>query len=108
MHNIEIGPLLVTLQKTVKVKNNQISNLPPSLGIFDIYKVADYNCPKHWDQNAFFIAMYNQEAMWLLFSTIEPVAVMIGAGAINAINGKSFENKLEKDGYLVTPPTALV
>jgi hypothetical protein len=42
--------------------------------------------------------------MWISFQTIEPVAVMVGAGSINALDGKPFGEKLEKDNYLVTPP----
>jgi hypothetical protein len=106
MNNLEIGPLNVALHRTVKVKdNNESSNLPPSLGNFEIHKVSDFkNCPENWDKDGFFIAMHSKEAMWLSFQNIEPVAVMIGAGTINVINGKEIKDKLEKDNYLVTPP----
>lgn len=105
MYTIELGPLSFNLHRTVRVKaNDEGANLPPSLGHFEIFKVSDYNCPKTWDQNAYFIAMHSQEAMWISFQTMEPIAIMIGAGCINAVDGKNFENKLEKDGYLVSPP----
>lgn len=106
MHGLDIGPLYFNLHRTVRVRNNnETSNLPPSLGNFEIFKVSDYkNCPETWDKDACFIAMHSQEAMWISFQTVEPIAVIIGAGTINALNGKCFENKLEEDGYLVTPP----
>lgn len=107
MHNLEIDKLNLTFHRTVRVKNDEnISNLPPSLGCIELYKVSDFKdkCPENWDKNAYFIPMYNEEAMWMSFQTIEPLAVVVGAGSVNALNGKNFENKLEKDGYLVTPP----
>jgi hypothetical protein len=48
--------------------------------------------------------MRSEEAMWINFQTPEPIAIMVGAGSINAINGKNFETKLEKDNYMVSPP----
>jgi hypothetical protein len=106
MFNLEIGPLHVNLHRTVRVKVEETSNLPPSLGTFEVYKVSDYleRCPKTWDKDAYFIAMHTQEAMWVSFQSMEPVAIMIGAGSINAADGKCFKEKLEKDGYLVSPP----
>ena len=104
MHHLESGPLSFNLHRTVRVKVEETSNLPPGLGNFEIYKVKDFKCPETWDKDAYFIAMHSQEAMWISFQTVEPVAVMIGAGSVNAINGKEFKTELEKDSYLVTPP----
>ena len=107
MHTIEVGPLSLSLQRTVRVTNNdEASNLPPSLGVFDVYKVAEFanNCPKSWDRDGYFIAMHSQEAMWMSFQNCEPVAIMVGAGSINAVNGNKFGEKLEQGGYLVAPP----
>ena len=99
-----MGPLTFNLHRTVRVKVEETSNLPPSLGNFVIHKVKDFKCPETWDKDAYFIAMHSQEAMWISFQTVEPVAIMIRAGNINAINGKEFKIELEKNGYLVTPP----
>lgn len=107
MHTIEIGPLSLSLQRTVRVSNNdEASNLPPSLGTFDVYKVSEFaeSCPKSWDREGYFIAMHSQEAMWMSFQNCEPVAIMVGAGSINAVNGNKYEEKLEEGGYLVAPP----
>ena len=104
MYSIEIGPLSVNLHRTVRVKAEETSNLPPSLGHFEIFKVKDFKCPESWDKEAYFITMFSQEAMWMSFQAIEPLAIVVGAGSINALNGKSLEDKLEKDSYMVIPP----
>ena len=107
MHTIQVGPLSLSLQRTVRVSNNnEASNLPPSLGVFEVYKVSEFaeSCPKSWDREGYFIAMHSQEAMWMSFQNCEPVAIMIGAVAINAVNGNKYETKLEQGGYLVAPP----
>ena len=107
MYHLEINPVYLTFHRTVKVKNSlETSNLPPSLGICDIYKVSDYpnTCPKLWDKDAYFIAMHDKEAMWVSFQSLEPIAMIIGAGKTNVLSGKEFNNKLEEDNYLVTPP----
>lgn len=107
MHNLEIDQLSVALHRTVRVKDDEnTSNLPPSLGNFEVYRVADFKgkCPESWEEDGYFIAIHKDEAMWMSFQTIAPVAIMVGAGSVNACNGKTFEPKLEKDAYLVSPP----
>lgn len=104
MHNIEIGPLYVTFMRTVRVKEVDTSNLPPGLGTMEVYKVSDYECPNHWDKDGYFIALHETEAMWMNFQCCTPVALLIGAGGINAISGEKFASKLIKDNYVVTPP----
>jgi hypothetical protein len=73
----------------------------------NVYKVADYKdrCPKQWDEGAVFVALHDTEALWISFrSNGLPVAVLVGAGGINALTGEKLGTKLEKDNYLVTPP----
>ena len=90
----------------MRVDPDKTSNLPPSLGYFEIYKVADYkdNCPKSWESEGYFLAMHDKEAMWLSFHSDEPVALLVGAGGINAVTGEKLGIDLVKDNYLVTPP----
>lgn len=106
MHNLEIGPLSLTFMRTVRVKEVDTSNLPPGMGVMDIYKVSDYgrNCPKSWDRDAYFIAMHDVEAMWMNFQCCSPIALLVSAGTVNAVSGEEFETKLSKDNYLITPP----
>lgn len=117
MKQLDIGPLCLTLHRTVRVASDKTSNLPPNLGEFPIYKVSEYRetCPPQWEDNAVFVAMHDKEALWMSFAVKSknkgyryepsaPLAVLIGAGGINALNGEKLGTKLEKDNYLVTPP----
>jgi hypothetical protein len=107
MDTLEIGPLRVRFHRTIRVSiNDKSSNLPPSLGGFELYKVADYKdaCPASWEPEGYFLAMHDKEAMWLSFHSSEPVAMLVGAGGINALTGEKLGLKLEKDNYVVTPP----
>jgi len=80
---LKVGPLNVTLHRTIRVHPDDKSNLPPSLGHPPVYKVADYreNCPANWEENAVFVALHDKEALWLSFSSPDPVAIMVGAGS---------------------------
>jgi hypothetical protein len=109
MNHVKVGPLTVTLHRTVRVHPDDKSNLPPSLGHIEVYKVADYKekCPESWDENAVFVALHEKEALWMSFRldhASAPVAVLVGAGGVNALNGEKLGLKLEADNYLVHPP----
>jgi len=105
MHSLEIGPLVTTFHRTVRVSNNEVSNLPPSLGNFEIFRTKDFkNSPSHWEEDSYFIAMHEREALWMSFQTMKPVAALVGAGGINALSGEKLELKLDNDNYLVCPP----
>jgi hypothetical protein len=72
-----------------------------------LYSVAKYkkNCPEDWAENACFMALHDHEAMWMSFSVQgTPVALLIGAGGINALTGEKLGAVLAKDNYLVAPP----
>jgi len=105
---MKIGTLEVIFHRTVRVADGRVpSNLPPSLGTMQVYRVADHSdrCPKDWDEGAFFVALHDTEALWISFRhSGHPVAVLVGAGGINALTGEKLGTKLAKDNYLVTPP----
>ena len=105
---MRIGSLEITLHRTVRVAEGRApSNLPPSLGRMRTYNVKDYrkNCPEAWEDDAVFVAIHETEALWLsLRATEGPVALLVGAGCINAVTGEKLGTKLEKDNYLVAPP----
>lgn len=103
---MRIGSLELTLHRTVRVaEGNKTSNLPPSLGHIETFKVSDYkNCPVSWDRDAVFVALRDTEALWMSFSTRDPLALLVGAGGMNALNGEKLGTKLKEDNYLVTPP----
>ena len=100
--------LEVTFHRTVRVPDGrQPSNLPPSLGRMSLYPVHKYadKCPESWEKSGYFMALHDTEAMWMSFHSRKyPLALMIGAGGINALTGQKLGTKLEKDNYLVTPP----
>jgi hypothetical protein len=105
---MKIGALEVEFHRTVRVADGRTpSNLPPSLGTMKPYKVADYNgrCPKAWDEGSVFVALHDTEALWMSFRhNGTPVAVLVGAGGINALTGEKLGTKLEENNYIVTPP----
>jgi len=100
--------LEVTFHRTVRVKDGRTpANLPPSLGRMALYSVAKYrkNCPDDWADDACFMALHDHEAMWMSFSVSgRPVALLVGAGGINALTGEKLGTVLAKDNYLVAPP----
>jgi hypothetical protein len=104
---MKIGPLDLTIHRTVRVADGRSpSNLPPSLGRCKIYKVSDYKdrCPENWEPDAVFVGLHDVEALWLSFHTSKPLALLIGAGGVNALTGEKLGTKLVEGGYCVTPP----
>ena len=105
---MRIGNTEVVFHRTVRVPDGrQPSNLPPSLGRMDLYPVAKYakRCPENWDKESYFLALHETEAMWMSFRSLaHPVAMLVGAGGINALTGEKLGITLEKDNYLVNPP----
>jgi len=105
---MRIGNMEVIFHRTVRVHDGrQPSNLPPSLGRMDLYPVAKYaqRCPDNWEKEAYFLALHENEAMWMSFRPfVHPVAMLVGAGGINALTGEKLGITLEKDNYLVAPP----
>lgn len=103
-----IGDVEVTFHRTVRVADGrQPSNLPPSLGRMELFPVKKYaeKCPERWERDGFFVALHDTEAMWMSFSVRKhPVALLVGAGGINALTGEKLGTTLQKDNYLVTPP----
>lgn len=106
---MQLGNLRVDFHRTVRVADGRTpAALPPSFGITELHPVEMFKekCPKTWDHKGFFIALHDTEALWLSFDTSSwrPVAILVGAGGINAISGEKLGTKLEKDNYLVAPP----
>jgi len=120
--SFKVGEIGVTFNQTLRVPETHLNALPAGLGNFPLYKVTDFRSatPAEWRDDAVFMPVYPQEAMWMRFSQSDrPQALIVGAGQINAINGKPFDpskvNKGERsrlevalDGknqnYIVVPP----
>ena len=101
-----------TLQRTLRIPDDDGDYpLPPGLGSFPVYHVADYRdkLPDDWVRHGgVFIPMYQREAMWIDFNGLHsrPHAVKVAVGKVNAVSGKKWSQALEKgeDDYLVCPP----
>ncbi len=104
---MQIGPLQVTFHRTVRVADGRTpANLPPSLGFAQVHRVADFRaqCPDSWDPEGVFLGLHDTEALWISFSTPRPLAVLVGAGGINALTGEPLALTLAAGNYMVAPP----
>ena len=111
-HAIRIGlRFTVVFQRTLRLPDDGRSYpLPPGLGAFPIFKVADYaeRAPPSWrEQGGVFIPMYQREALWLGFRAAawKPNAVKIGVGRVNAVSGEPYDQVLRAapQDYVVCP-----
>jgi len=115
LEHIVVGGLTIGFQRTVRVPQGRINDLPANLGNFPIYRVRDFQSrvPKNWNSEGFFMPMYSQEALWLSFRRKyhDPRALIVAAGNINAVTGRPFQTKdqkvnvaLAEGNYMVVPP----
>jgi hypothetical protein len=111
-HGITFGQhCTIILERTLRTPDDQTEyHLPAGLGVFPVFKVADYwdRVPSDWHQhNSAFIPMYQREALWIAFDVPgwKPHAVQIAAGSINVISGTSSDQPLRTDpqNYIVCP-----
>jgi len=100
----------VSLQRTLRIPDDdRVYPLPPGLGLFPIYEVAQYasRVPADWEDTDVFIPVYQREALWIGFDGADwrPNAVKVGVGNINAVSGKPWDTELHEDpqDYLVCP-----
>lgn len=102
----------VEFQRTLRIPDDgKTYPLPAGLGAFPIRRVSDYKdrVPESWQaRNAFFIPMYQREALWLNFISEfhHPVAVKVSLGNMNAVTGEPWDRFIsaERQDYLVCPP----
>lgn len=99
----------IQFQRTLRLPDDgQDYPLPPGLGDFPLRRVEDFGkrVPRAWKQAGVAIMpMYQAEAMWMNFTGEYPVALKIGTGRINAVNGASWSKGLQREpqGYVVLP-----
>ncbi|KAH9923627.1 uncharacterized protein B0H18DRAFT_1212143 [Fomitopsis serialis] len=101
---IEAGGVAMQFHRTIRVPDNDKTQpLPPNLGTFQIYNVADFanRLPKSVvSKGGMFIAMYQREAMWISFSPCTPNginALKVSVGGINALTGNPQNAKAAAD-----------
>ena len=111
-HAIRVGQCFaVAFQRTLRIPDDgRTYPLPPGLGVFPLYRIADYNdrVPREWaEQGGVMLPMYQREALWLGFNAAawKPSAVKIAVGRVNAISGAPYDAILraEPQDYIVCP-----
>lgn len=105
---ITAGGLQISFERTLRVPDDGRGYpLPPSLGAFPIYKIADFvdTVPDEWrEKGGYFIPMYQSEAMWLNFAG-SMNALIVNTGDVNALTGKGISEILDREeqNYIVAP-----
>lgn len=95
-----LGPVRVTFQRTLRIAERGLHDLPPGLGAFPVRRVEDYpdTAPAEWwGRGGGLLPVYQREAMWLSFSSHEPAALQVGVGKVCAISGEAWSEELGQD-----------
>ena len=103
-----MGPVRVSFQRTLRIPEQGIHWLPPSLGSFPLRRVEDYpaTVPAAWlGRGGVMLPVYQREAMWLNFDSDEPAALQVGVGKVCAVSGEPWTEKLAKhpQNYVALP-----
>lgn len=97
---LELGPVRVSFQRTLRIPETGMHALPPGLGRFPLRRVADYpeTAPADWlARGGVMMPLYQREAMWMLFDSDEPAALQVGVGRVCAISGERWDEALTED-----------
>jgi hypothetical protein len=105
---LELGPVTVNFQRTLRIPETGLHPLPPGLGRFPLRRVEDYpdTAPAGWlARGGVMLPIYQREAMWLSFGAAEPAALQVGVGKVCAVSGLPWTEHLVKDpqNYVVLP-----
>jgi len=112
-HLVLIGNrLAISFQRARQLSHTDRAHVPPSsLGALSIHRAKDYRhrVPRTWDvEIAIFVGAWPGEALWIGFSGApwKPTVVKVAVGAINAVTGAPWQEKLHADpqDYIVCPP----
>jgi len=111
--------LRISFMRTLRIPDDgKTYPLPPGLGRFPLYRADDFNgaVPAHWlstPGDNYFMPLYQREALWIAFdcSPEHPFAIKVGAGNVDAITGKIWDDDIRKriklsrrkQNYLVVP-----
>ncbi|MCB0884951.1 MAG: hypothetical protein KDB34_09470, partial [Propionibacteriaceae bacterium] len=77
---LQLGPVQVSFQRTLRLPETGLHALPPGLGRFRLRRVADYpdTAPADWlERGGVMLPVYQREAMWLSFVSSEPAALQV-------------------------------
>ncbi|MBX7435247.1 hypothetical protein JDV09_24560 [Mycobacterium sp. Y57] len=105
---LELGPVTVSFQRTLRIPETGLHPLPPGLGRFPLRRVADYpdTAPAEWlSRGGVMLPIYQCEAMWLSFHSSEPAALQVGVGKVCAVSGLPWIEHLIGDpqNYVALP-----
>ncbi|AKS31492.1 hypothetical protein [Mycolicibacterium goodii] len=105
---LELGPVTVTFQRTLRIPEVGLHPLPPGLGRFPLRRVEDYpdTAPAQWlERGGVMLPIYQREAMWLSFDSDEPAALQVGVGKVCAVSGLPWVDRLIGDpqNYVALP-----
>ncbi|MGV0743076.1 hypothetical protein [Mycolicibacterium sp. XJ870] len=105
---LELGPVSVSFQRTLRIPETGLHPLPPGLGRFPLRKVAAYpdTAPAEWlSRGGVMLPIYQREAMWLSFHASEPTALQVGVGKVCAVSGLPWIEHLTGDpqNYVALP-----
>ena len=92
-----LGPVRITFERTLRIPEEGLHDLPPGLGAFPLRRVEDYpdTAPAEWlTRGGVMLPVYQREAMWLSFDTDEPAALQVGVGKVCAISGEIWSEEL--------------
>jgi hypothetical protein len=93
--------LQIEFQRTLRIPDNDKTYpLPPGLGRFPLRHVDDHaaQAPKDWlKRGGVMLPMYQAEALWINFNGGYPMAVKIATGKVNAVSGKLWKDKLNRN-----------
>ena len=98
----------IEFMSTLRLPDNGDEHyLPAGLGSLDLRHIEDSpKTPQHMkSRGGIMMPMYQSEAMWINFAGIYPIALKIGSGKVNAINGKPWSVDLLRadQDYIVIP-----
>lgn len=103
----DMSNLEVSFQRTLRIPDDGGEYpLPEGLGEFPVRSVDDFDVPAEWlKRGGVMMPMYQNEALWVRFSSEYPLAVKVGAGKINAVSGEPWAPEFQRDpqNYVVVP-----
>ncbi|KAJ8587983.1 hypothetical protein M405DRAFT_277481 [Rhizopogon salebrosus TDB-379] len=115
--SIDSGSLTISFQRTIRVPEAKLNNLPPGFGNFPLYNVAEFArvLPEDMvEKGGLFLPAFEREAMWLRFTSDKQFAIRIYVGGVNGITGEPMipnmasllkrQNGVEKkQDYIIVP-----
>ncbi|KAK3377973.1 hypothetical protein B0H63DRAFT_478477 [Podospora didyma] len=87
-----LDDLTISFRRTIRVPDNEhVSELPPDLGPFPLFRVKDFvkSLPSEMvAKGGLLFPMYDRESMWISFSSEKYYAIKVYSGAVNVISGE--------------------